>query len=344
MTNARSGCALLVLLALASSAHAQSVEAEDRFREGRRQLERGDIAAACLSFEASDALESTVGSLLNLADCRERGGQLARAWSLFVRAAAAARIDGDRARQREAARRVGLLEARLAYLTISVPASSQVDGLVIERDGVAVDHALWNVSVPVDPGTYEITARAPGARPWSETLTLGEAQRGSVDVPGFLPIGKLTDPFDVPQRPRRDRLGARRDELPLRESSADGMTAPPARRMTTLRWAAVGSGTAGLAAVAAGIARGLAARDLQASSDALCPAQACTDPDGLALNRDAERAARQANIALISGGALAAGAVVLWIVGAPRKVSPHTISVAPVAGDRTVGLTFTGSF
>lgn len=346
MTNARRpACALLVLLALASTARAQGAEAEALFREGRELMALGDLPGACAKFDASERLESTVGTLLNLADCRERTGRLAAAWSLFVRAEAAARRNGDRLRQQEAARRARAIEPRLAYLTISVPAANQVDGLIIERDGAAVDPALWNVAVPLEAGTYEIAARAPGAQPWSKAVSLDESQRISVDVPGFIPVGALVSPFPA-ERPRPVRARtSRRDELPLRESSSDGLTAPlPPRRMTTLRWAAVGSGTAGLAGLAVGLARGLAARDLQASSDALCPDEVCDDPDGLALNRDAQRAARQSNIFLISGGVLTAGAAVLWVVGAPKRPAAHAVTVAPVAGDRTVGLTLSGSF
>src|SRR5262245_36758792 len=118
-----------VMLA-ALPAHAQSVEAEVLFRDGKKLMKEGKLAEACDKFEASDRLESSVGTLLNLADCREKNGQLASAWIAFRKAATVAKQAGnDAKREAEARRRASALEGKLSYLTIAVPEGSRVAGL-----------------------------------------------------------------------------------------------------------------------------------------------------------------------------------------------------------------------
>src|ERR1700733_8879705 len=69
--------AIAIVAALAAPARAQSAEADVLFREGKQLLKAGNIAEACDKLDASDRLESSVGTLLNLADCREKNHQLA---------------------------------------------------------------------------------------------------------------------------------------------------------------------------------------------------------------------------------------------------------------------------
>src|SRR5205814_1086445 len=98
------------VVGLAASARAQSVEAGVLFREGKKLLKDGKIAEACDKLEASDRIESSPGTLLNLADCREKNHQLATAWAAFHKAAAAAKTGGDTKRESEARRREKALE------------------------------------------------------------------------------------------------------------------------------------------------------------------------------------------------------------------------------------------
>ena len=79
LANPRSVAALVAtgILASVSLASAQSAEAEVLFRDGKKLLKAGKLAAGCDKIEASERLESSVGTLLNLGDCRERLGRLA---------------------------------------------------------------------------------------------------------------------------------------------------------------------------------------------------------------------------------------------------------------------------
>lgn len=75
----------VVFLAWCSAALGQptGAQAEVLFRQGRDLLAAGKVAEACSSFEESQKLEPAVTTLLDLAGCREKQGQLAIAWGLF---------------------------------------------------------------------------------------------------------------------------------------------------------------------------------------------------------------------------------------------------------------------
>ena len=80
-------CVLAVVVASAALAHAEpNPEAEKLFRDGRALAKQGNLAGACDAFAASNKLESSVGTLLNLGDCRAKLGQTATAWATFVEA------------------------------------------------------------------------------------------------------------------------------------------------------------------------------------------------------------------------------------------------------------------
>src|SRR5688500_6916501 len=79
---------LLSILAAPTRAHAQSstAQAETLFRQGKDLMTQGKIAEACAAFDASQKLDPTIVTLLNQASCREKNGQLATAWGLFLEA------------------------------------------------------------------------------------------------------------------------------------------------------------------------------------------------------------------------------------------------------------------
>jgi hypothetical protein len=177
---------LVVLATASSSAFAQSasVQAQSLFDEGRKLLQAGKIAEACAAFESSQKLDPAVTTLLNLADCREQNHQLATAWGAFVEANRMARASNNAKLARVATNHAQKLEPRLSKITINIPADRQVPGLEILRDSEPVNPAVWNHAVPIDGGTYTITARAPGYAPWSATRTIKvESDAQAVGVP-----------------------------------------------------------------------------------------------------------------------------------------------------------------
>jgi hypothetical protein len=158
---------LLAALAAHTHAHAQSAtaQAETLFRQGKDLMSKGRFAEACAAFDASQKLEPTIATLLNQASCREKNGQLATAWGLFIDAERQSRAatDGPTQQLHQVANdHAAKLEHRLSTLTISVAPENRVGGLEILRNNDPVDPGAWNKPLPVDGGTYRVTARAPG--------------------------------------------------------------------------------------------------------------------------------------------------------------------------------------
>ncbi|HTR53871.1 MAG TPA: hypothetical protein VMJ10_24420 [Kofleriaceae bacterium] len=181
---------VLALALAAPSARAQSAaEAEVLFRNGKRLLKQGKVVEACSAFDASQKLEPTVSTLLNQANCRERNEQLATAWGLFLdaeRETRSATDDAGRQLHQVAVDHADKLEARLSTLELRVGKTSRAEGLELRRDDAVIDPAAWNQALPIDGGTYKITARAPGMPVWSTTITVAnEKDAKVVEIPSL---------------------------------------------------------------------------------------------------------------------------------------------------------------
>ncbi len=326
-----------MLTTRAEPAAAQGVGAEVLYQRGRALLKRGDVAAACQAFADSLRLEEAVGTMLNLADCREREGKLASAWSIFLNAASLASRSNARPQADEARQRAAQLAPRLSYLTISVADGNRIEGLAITRDGEPVDESLWNQGVPIDGGRHVVVATAVGNQPVSIEIEVAAADdTATAELPrlkrieDFAVAPAVGPPAAIPAPPLDD------DAPP---------PAPRAGRLTPLRWTAIGGAVVGLGAVGAGVALGLRANDTAARSRALCPRDPCSDPAAIALSDRAGRDATRANVALVAGGVVVAGAVTLWLVGGPtRRHDRRTAHLAPVLHRDEVGLVVQGRF
>jgi serine/threonine-protein kinase len=312
-------CIIAVAVVLAGSPHAraQTAEAETLFREGKRLMKKGDIPAACEKLEASEHLEPEIGTELNLGDCREKNGQTASAWAMFIKAAETAKHAGDDERAAEAKKRAHALEDQLVYLTIRVPDDSALDDLVVKRNGEAIDRALWNQRVPIDPDEYKISAEAPNHKTWSETVTVKSKDR-EIEVP---------------------RLVREKKPPHHKEAVAVTPTGPTPRRFRT---ATIAVGAIALAGLATGTGFAVYADSVESQSDSLCKGQQCTDPHGYDLNKTARTDALIANISWGVGGVAAIGTLALWWIG--RPTSGETMSVIPMIGGDRAGLAVGGRF
>jgi hypothetical protein len=97
------------------------------------------------------------------------------------------------------------LEPRVSKLTINVPLKSQVDGLQIARGADRVQAGLWNRALPIDGGTYTITAHAPGANQWSTQVTIAaENDTKTIEIPDLRNLPRDLDKPNVPPPPRAD--------------------------------------------------------------------------------------------------------------------------------------------
>jgi hypothetical protein len=156
--------------------------AQAMFYEARQLMKANKFGLACPKLEESLRLDYGIGTEFNLADCHEKVGKIASAWSGFLSVASAAHTAHQTDREKVARDRAKALEPRLPKLTIEVPPGAPA-GLEVKRDGVVVGQAGWNTAVPVDPGAHDITATAPGKIAWHGNLSIAEQKTAKITVP-----------------------------------------------------------------------------------------------------------------------------------------------------------------
>src|SRR5262245_32221319 len=167
---------ILILVVFASTARAQSAgaQAEALFTAGKELMKAGKLTEACQRFEAAQKLEPTTMTVVTLGDCREQNQQFASALSLYLRAERELRglTDATGVQLHELVKqRAAALLPRLSHLTIKIDsdaAQPKVLEILLEND--KVEEGAWNQPLPVDGGTYHISARAPGHREWMTTV------------------------------------------------------------------------------------------------------------------------------------------------------------------------------
>jgi hypothetical protein len=300
-----------LLAAAAAPARAQTADAETLFREGKRLMKKGDIAEACKRFDASEKLEPSVGTELNLANCLDKNGQTATAWATFVKAAASAKRGNEPKREAEARKRADALEKQLVYLTIDVPEDDRVPGETIKRNDVVLDDAAWGERTPVDPDDYTITAAADGYATWTSHVTVKIKNR-RIEVPA------LAKQETKPDQP----AGA-----PKSVASSERAAPPPAATESHLRKGPITLAAIGVAGIAAGGVLGLLSKNAENSADTTCPSIYCGDASARSLNSHARSEALGADVGFAVGGAALAAAVVWWAVGGASTT--ERVSVMP---------------
>jgi hypothetical protein len=163
----------------ASAAPRDRAAAEVLFQAGRDALERGDWKAACARFEESNRLDPAAGTTMNLANCSEKLGRLAKAWELYRSALEALPADDDRVSV--ATERARALEKRIPYLTIRL-APGTAPATRVERDGIELGRASLGLALPVDPGRHLVKVISVGRSARSYTVELAEAERRELTV------------------------------------------------------------------------------------------------------------------------------------------------------------------
>ncbi|MBI5534829.1 MAG: hypothetical protein HY898_19035 [Deltaproteobacteria bacterium] len=293
----RTGVAMTAIVTVlwAGGAFAQAT-AQDQaaaralFDQGRTLVEANKPAEACPKFEESQRLDPGIGTLFNLADCYEKVGRTASAWSMFLDVASQAAAQKRADRESAARDRANALKPRLSNLVIHVAGDPDLPGLEIKRDGTVVGKPMWGNGVPVDPGKHVVLASAPGYKTWT----------GSVDVPAKPGESELS----VPALSKDATPGAVSVDQGQGEKPADGSNGS-SRRLIGVVVGGAGVLTLGVSTVLA-----LSAKSKFNDTSSMCNGNFCTE-QGASMRHDAVRAG---NVATIVGGvgivAMAAGAVV----------------------------------
>ncbi len=302
ITLARFGTALALVfataLSFAQTSGADRASAEALFGEGVSLVAAGNYESGCRKFEASQALDATLGTELRLADCYERAGKSASAWATFKHAQGLARVQGQADREQLARERVEALEPQLAYLSVTFE-GARPPGLVVQRNGAVFPLASLGVAVPVDPGTQQLSASAPDHESWQETVDVGRGPgKTSLKIPA------------------------------LAENAARPVTPAPAPAAekpafsSTQRSAGIVTGAVGVVSILAGSGFGLYAKNQGDLSkrDAFCPNDnhnGCT-AEGVNLRDKARTFGTASTVTFIAGAALLTTGIVLFS-SAPSK-------------------------
>lgn len=268
------------------------------FNQAVEEMGKKRYESACPRLEqATRMLPEAMGAKEMLAQCHEAAGKLASAWAQYGLLESMASRAGQSERATKAAAKAAELKPRLATLTVAVPDSVRaLPGIVVARDGLAFAEALWGTALPVDTGEHVLLVTATGHRAWSSKIVVTEdGTHREMKVP-LLEIEVASTP------PVAEVPASRSWQRPL--------------GIAVAALGAVGLGTGGLLA-------GLALGKKSASNEAShCDPRNTCDEIGLALRHQAVGLGNGATAALVAGGVLAAGGVVLLITAPSRGHEP----------------------
>jgi hypothetical protein len=273
--------------------------AEALFRQGKELAANGRYAEACPKLADSHRLDPGGGAILALAHCYEGEGKLASAWAAFAEAVAFAERDLRTDRRDEAKARIVALEPRLFWLIVSV--DDPVENERVLDNGRELPRSVWSSRFPLDPGSHELVASAPGHVSWKRTLHVGkDGGTETVTIPPLAAEVSAAPPTKVAS-PRAKA----RSKLPKNEAS-----------LAPIGWSMLAGGAA---AMAVGSYFGLHAIGEAREADDRCPEQECSNRAAVDGSKSARRSALVSTVAF-SIGALGVGAGLYLVVTAP--VSP----------------------
>lgn len=322
-------------LAFGQTGASNEAAAQALFDQARGLMQAGKFAEACAKFAESDKLSPGPGTLLNLGACYEKNGQTASAWATYADASSAA----DKANRKDwatkAKARMAALQPDLSKLSISVPATSQVDGLEVKRDGVVVGASSYGVPIPVDPGPHVIDATAPGHKKWSNVVQVG-AKKDQIAV--TLPPLEM-DASAPPVAPIVATTPA--TQPPTQEQPAEPVDKSRGKTQRIVGIAVAGIGVVG---VAVGGVFGLVALGKKGDTTINCSSDLSRcNSAGVSAMSTARTDATISTIGFIAGGALLAGGVVLYLT-APKPGEEKTVGLRITPNGSGANLSFGGAW
>ncbi len=334
------GSALHAPSATAQGSASDKAAAEALYDEGRKLIKAKKYAEACDKLEQSQKLDPGVGTLLFMGECYEKQGRVASAWASFREAASLAKTQKDTKREKIARKRAERLDAKISKLTLKVPEPARVEGLSVTRNGKPIAAALWGTAIPVDPGSQQLAASAPGYEGWSTTVTVeGEAQQLTVEVPQLEKQPEpdpVEPPADTPEPvPPVASTTPDDDGDPATDDGSGG-----GQRMMGLI-----IGGVGVVGLVVGSVFGLSAKSKNdEANDEHCQDNLCNQK-GLDLTTEAQDAATISTIGFAFGGLALAGGIALYLTApSDSPKTAHSLKVAPLVGRRTQGIFVGGTF
>jgi hypothetical protein len=270
--------------------------AEALFEQARAAMAAGSFDIACARFRDSDKLDPAVGTRFNLADCEERRGRVATAWSLFRGVLSELAEDDDR--RPIAQQRVRALEPRLPYLTMQ-RAPTTPAGVHVRIDGVELSEGSFGVALPMDPGAHDLILLPPaGGEGERSTFALREGERRELPIL----LGAGAPPADSTE--------------PLTSSE------PFASASSRQKWVYIAGGV-GVTGVLFGSVTGIVALNKKSTADANCSddRHVCNQA-GVDANESGKTYGTLSGLGLGVGVVGLAAAAYLWLTGPQASQAP----------------------
>jgi hypothetical protein len=311
----RSGVALSLIIGLGISsvpvqAFAQEPAAENSAEALKRAREQfgqalalqtaGDWAGALALLKDVAAVKSTPQVRFNMALCEEKLGKLVAALGDYELAAADARAEKADLVAEEVEGRLESLRARIPKITVKRGAGA--DTAIVAVDGVSLGDQVIGTPMPTDPGPHTVEAKAPGFKPFRQSLRLAEQQSETVE------LVLEAEPVPPPNAP---------SAVQLRSGG----------RSPVYGYVIGGIGIASLAT--SGVFFGLRASKIS-SLDKACPDRQCPSSAQQSDIDAGKRYTTLANVTLAVGVAAVAGGLVLVLTSGPS--SEPSVALAPAAG------------
>lgn len=226
----------LVLVSAPALAEDNKAKAAVLSREAEDLMAQGKTAEACEKLEESQTLDPRGGTLLDLALCREKEGRIGTAYYLFEQAEKVAIEEKRNDRVTTARVKKNALFAKVPRVTVTVPKTSEVDGMEV-RVGLAsslktlvlMPKSEWGKSFPADVGNIKVMVTAPGKETWETTFDLKQGMKKAVTVPalkaGSGPPAFPTGTPAQPPPPEDEKDDEKKDE-PEKKEGGSGPVEP----------------------------------------------------------------------------------------------------------------------
>lgn len=302
-------------------------QARAKFQQALELKQGGNWPAALRLLREVGAVRMTPQVRYHIAVCEEKLGKLVAALGGYELALADAEaMHPDFVAEVQAS--VEDLRARIPKLVIERGPGGEA--AAIELDGISLGASSIGVEVPVDPGPHTLMAKAPGKRPFSETVTVNEEESRTVTV-------------------TLASLGS--DEPEATESGSVTPAAEEGPRYGVVPYVLGGVGAAGL--VASGVFFALH-RSSVSGLDERCPNQDCSDLSGAERQQaqqdlDAARSREVVMWSTLGVGVAALGTgLTLYLLDQKRTQEvvrlPHGLTLQASAPRSLAGVSLSGQF
>lgn len=336
-----------VVLTFSSIGNAAPTPAEEElarklYEEAWKDLNKGDHARACPKFEAALRLTPEhVRTAISLSDCHDKAGRPATALEELAKARVLAEAQGSQAKIAEIDTKVADLNTRVPKIRIEVPKEVAASpGLTVSRNGIPVPVAQWGQPVAVNPGTYEFELSAVGQPTWKTTVqpkagtkvdvTLNPnwavPQQPPLETPPIVPaVEPPPKPVDVAPPVSEPKVEPKRPPPVVaprkRSTKPKARPAVPEVRVESspMRTLGIVTTVLGSAGALAGLGLGTWAFVKNGESyEGHCDATYCDDK-GILLRNEAKAFADVSTVAVIAGGVVALGGIVLMAAAPSRS-------------------------